>query len=160
MAGVEQTLVLAGRNIDTGTLEKYLQTRFELKKKIRFLGYISEADKRALYAGAQIFLFPTLYEGFGLPILEAQAAGTAVITSNTGSNPEIAASGAVLVNPDSPYEIGEAIRALLGSNDLRAEKIRLGYENIGRFSWEETARQTLDKLLTPDLIPLHPGTRN
>lgn len=146
--GSRPMLVLAGREIDIREVDEYLAKRPELKKRIRFLGFFDEADKAALYAGAKLFLFPTLYEGFGLPILEAQAAGTPVITSNTASNPEIAGQGAVLVNPDSPYEIAEAIKSLWSNNSLREEKIRLGYENVKRFSWEETAKKTLEKLLT------------
>ncbi len=142
IAGVQEPLVLAGQKIYTTELDDYLEKKPGLKAKIRFLGYIEEDDKRALYVGATMFLFPTLYEGFGLPILEAQAAGTPVITSNTASNPEIAGEGAMLVNPDSPHEIAEAIVKLMNENDLREEKIRLGYENVKRFRWEETARAT------------------
>ena len=126
-------LVLAGRNL----MDIYSD------ENIKLLDYVPEEDKQALYQGAAVFLFPTLYEGFGLPILEAQAAGTPVITSNTASNPEIAGQGAVIVNPDSEHEIAEAVKQLTSNRELATEKIKLGYENIKRFAWDKTARLTL-----------------
>ena len=147
MSGDQIPLVLAGRKIDISDVETYLADKPELKMRIKFLGYFDESDKQALYAGAKLFLFPTLYEGFGLPILEAQAAGTPVVTSNTASNPEIAGNGAILVNPDSPHEIGEAINKLVLDENLRGEKIRLGYENVKRFNWDRTARTTWETFL-------------
>lgn len=146
MSGTELPLVLAGRKVDVREVEEYLAGHPELKSKVRFMGYFDEAGKNALYVGARLFLFPTLYEGFGLPILEAQGLGTPVITSNTASNPEIAGEGALFVNPDSPYEISHAIRKMIIDQDLRNEKIRLGYENVKRFNWSETARQTWEIL--------------
>ena len=115
---------------------------------IKLLDYIEEDEKWALLAGAKMFLFTTMYEGFGLPILEAQVVDTPVITSNTASNPEIAGDGAVLAHPDSPHEIAKAIKLINADDNLRQGKIRLGLENIKRFSWQTTARQTLDKLLS------------
>ncbi len=148
MTELEMSLVLAGRKINIGDTERYLAGKPKIRQKIIFLDYISESDKVALYHGASIFLFPTLYEGFGLPILEAQAAGVPVITSNTASNAEIAGEGAIIVDPESPYEISQAIKRLLSDDVLKSDKIRRGYENVKRFSWEECARRTLVKLLT------------
>ncbi len=158
-SGVTMPFVLAGRKVRIGDVEAYLAERPELKSKIRFLNYISETDKEALYKGAAIFLFATLYEGFGLPILEAQRAKTAVITSNTASNPEIAGNGAVLVNPQSPLEIAAAIKQLVNNNSLREQVIASGLENLKRFNWQETAELTLEKLLTPHPSPLPQGER-
>ncbi len=146
MSWSELPLVLAGRKIRISEVEEYLESRPGLQAKVKFLNYIPEADKAALYAGAALFLFPTLYEGFGLPILEAQASGTPVITSNTASNPEVAGEGAVIVDPESPYEIAKAIRELLTNKPLRDEKVRKGFENVKQFSWEETAKLTLKTL--------------
>ena len=147
MAHTDMPLVLAGRKINIKDVEEYLSGRPELQKKIKFLDYFAESDKAGLYQGAAIFLFPTLYEGFGLPILEAQALGVPVITSNTASNEEIAGQGAVIVDPESHYDISQAIQKLLENEELRKEKISFGYENIKRFAWEECAKKTLEVLL-------------
>ena len=144
-------LVLAGRKL----------MDIPASPEIKFLNYVSEEDKWSLYRGAAIFLFPTLYEGFGLPILEAQACETPVLTSNTGSNPEIAGQGAFIVNPDSPYEIAQAVKELLANQALREEKIKLGLENIKRFSWEETAKKTLEIILSSrTCLPASGGIRD
>ena len=143
--------MLAGRKIDIRTVEEYLQAKPELKNRIRFLDYISETEKMALYRGAAIFVFPTLYEGFGLPILEAQSLGTPVITSSTASNAEVAGQGAAIVDPESPYEIAEAIEQLLSDQNLREEKVAHGFANVKRFSWEQTARNTLRQLLSESI---------
>ena len=146
-ARVDCDLVLAGRKIRTDDVDEYLRSRPELRDKVRFLGYVKEADKHELLRDAAIFLFVTFYEGFGLPILEAQASGTPVVTSNTTSNPEIAGKGAILVDPKNIGEIAAAINRLLTNKELGKRKIELGYENIKRFSWEKTARETLWTLL-------------
>ena len=137
MSGVNMPLVLAGRKL----------MDLPENPNIKLLNYVTEEDKWALYQGAAVFLFPTLYEGFGLPILEAQSAKTAVITSNTASNPEIAGGGAVLVNPDSAYEIAGAIRQLINDKELAAANIQKGLENLKRFSWQATAEDTWKTLL-------------
>ena len=150
MAEVSKELILAGPKINTGDIEAYLAERPKLAAKIKLLGYIEEERKRQLYQNAALFLFPTLYEGFGLPILEAQAVGIPVITSNTGSNAEVAGEGAVLVDPESPYEIAKAIKALLTNEKFREDTIKAGRENINRFSWQVTARKTLEIILSPE----------
>ena len=137
MSGVDMPLVLAGRKL----------MNLSPHSNIKLLNYISEEDKWALYQGATVFIFPTLYEGFGLPILEAQASGIPVITSNTASNPEVAGDGAVIVNPKDPQEIARAIKSLLTDKELREEKIKSGLENIEKFSWAETARKTLAAMI-------------
>ena len=148
MAGVNCDLIFAGRRVRTKDLDDYLASRQALRDRVKFLGYIDEEQRRRLLLEAAVFLFPTFYEGFGLPILEAQAAGVPVITSNITSNPEIAGDGAVLVDPHNISEIAAAIKELLTNHELRNQKIKLGHENVKRFSWTETARLTLEKLLT------------
>lgn len=135
-------LVIAGQKFDIRDAELYLKTRPFLAERIRFLGYVSETDKAALYNGARIFLFPTLYEGFGLPILEAQACGVPVITSNTTSNPEIG-QGAIPVDPRKPEEIAGGIQSLLLMPELEKSVTRYGLENVRRFDWTKTAETTL-----------------
>jgi glycosyltransferase involved in cell wall biosynthesis len=144
---IQQPLVLAGRIVRISDVEQYLTDKPDLKSRIKFLGYVPELDKAALYSGARIFLFPTFYEGFGLPIIEAQACGTTVITSNTASNPEIAGRGSLIVDPGSEWEISKAIKSLWSDEAIRKEKIEAGFENIRRFDWSETAKKTVDVIL-------------
>jgi glycosyltransferase involved in cell wall biosynthesis len=99
---------------------------------------------RAFYGAASAFVFPSLYEGFGLPPLEAMASGTPVVTSNISSLPEVVGEAAVLVNPENVFEIARGIREVLTNESLRAELIEKGQAQARRFSWETNARQILD----------------
>jgi len=114
-----------------------------LDNAIRFLGPVPEADLPALYSGATLFVFPSLYEGFGLPVLEAMACGTPVICSNTSSLPEVAGEAAVMVNPLDVDELAAAMERVLGDSALREEMSGKGVMQARRFSWERTARETL-----------------
>jgi len=110
---------------------------------IRFTGFVSEADLPALYAGADLFVYPSSYEGFGFPVLEAMACGAPVITSNVSSLPEVAGDAALLVNPLDVGELAAAMERILSDPTLR-EVLRVrGLEQARRFTWEETARRTL-----------------
>ena len=98
----------------------------------------------SLISAAAAFVFPSLYEGFGLPPLEAMASGTPVVTSNISSLPEVVGNAAVLVNPDNVFEIAKGIRETLTDLALRATLVQRGYQQAARYSWESTARQVLD----------------
>jgi len=117
------------------------------KLKVLELGYVDEAKKQQLLKNADIFLFPSYYEGFGIPILEAQSSGVPVVTSNVASMPEVSDSSAVLVNPKNPAEIAEAVYKLISDNSLREEIIKKGYENIKRFSWDKCA-EAIKEIIT------------
>ena len=104
-----------------------------------------ERDLPALYSGAIALTYSSLFEGFGLPILEAQACGCPVLTSNTSSMPEIGGKGALYVDPYSVESIVNGIKKL-EDRKRRMEMIKKGFENIKRFSWEKCARETLDVL--------------
>jgi len=106
-----------------------------------FTGYIEEKDKSALYTMAEAFVFPSLYEGFGIPILEAQQCGVPVVTSNNSSMPEVAGDGAVYVDPYDVSDIANSIERLLVDEELKRNIINAGYENAKRFSWEESAEK-------------------
>ncbi len=106
-------------------------------------GYVGEEELVCLYNGASIFAFPSLYEGFGLPILEAMACGTPVITSNVYSMPEAAGDAALLVDPKNVAEITDAIIRLLDDQELRKKLIAAGLTRAKQFTWEKTARETL-----------------
>jgi glycosyltransferase involved in cell wall biosynthesis len=111
---------------------------------VRYLGYVPEEDLPGLTAGAAIFVYPSLYEGFGLPLAQAMAAGVPAITSNVSSMPEVAGDAALLVDPRSPAELGAAMERLLLSPDLRDTLARNGLALARRYTWENSARQSLD----------------
>ena len=112
--------------------------------RVHFTGYIPEADVAALCQNASLFAFPSLYEGFGLPLLDAQNAGVPVICSSAGALPEIAGDSALLFDPHSEEEIATALKRGLLDTDLRASLVAKGHENARKFSWDRTARETLD----------------
>lgn len=117
-----------------------------LTEKVEFLGYQNDDALRTLYNQAAAFIFPSLYEGFGIPILEAMACGCPVITSNVSSMPEVAGGAALLVDPSNPQEITEAMTRVVTEPRLWARLHRAGLEQVRKFSWERTARQTLEVL--------------
>jgi glycosyltransferase involved in cell wall biosynthesis len=98
---------------------------------------------RIFYDEAKVFVFPSLYEGFGLPPLEAMAHGTPVVTSNASSLPEVVGKAAVLVNPENVFEIMRAIHRVLLDQPLRTSLRERGYEQAQRFSWDSSARKIL-----------------
>jgi glycosyltransferase involved in cell wall biosynthesis len=106
-------------------------------------GYVPSEYLTALYAGASLLTFATSNEGFGLPALEAMACGTPVVTSNRGALPEITGGHALAADPESPEEIGDAIRRLVEDSALRSELRQRGLERAREFTWERTARETL-----------------
>ncbi len=110
---------------------------------IVFTGYVAPADLPALYAGAACFVFPSLYEGFGLPVLEAMAAGTPVVASRVGAIPEVAGDAALLVDARRPVELAEAIAAVLTDPGLRSRLVTRGRARARLFTWEAVAEQTL-----------------
>jgi glycosyltransferase involved in cell wall biosynthesis len=111
---------------------------------VRMLGYVSDDDLAALYSGARVFVFPSLYEGFGLPPLEAMSCGTPVITSNTTSLPEVVGDAAITVDPENTDEIADSLERVLSDDDLAKGLSGKGLERAGSFSWSDTARQMLD----------------
>ncbi len=112
-----------------------------LEARVHFPGYVAQADKAALLSGARVFAFPSLYEGFGFPVLEAQACGVPVLTSNTSSLPEAAGDGALLVNPLDTEAIAAGLRQVLTDAALRRELVARGETNLHRFAWERAAQQ-------------------
>lgn len=112
--------------------------------KIRYLGYISAKDKIALMHGAEAFLFPSYYEGFGLPVLEAMSYGTPVITSNVSSLPEVVGQAALLVKPGSIQDIQKAIDKVIGSKAIRQRLSKKGKQQAKKFSWDKCVKQTLE----------------
>lgn len=141
---LEQTktkLALAGKYGWGGRLASSLPNN-----NVVSLGYVPQSDLPALYAGAEVFVYPSLYEGFGVPILEAFASGVPVITSNRSSLPEVGGKAAVYVNPESEADITHKIHGILSlSKTLRAKLIASGTKQLSLFSWKKVATQTLEE---------------
>jgi len=136
-------LVLAGGK---GWLYENLFRRVEelgLTEDVIFTGVVPDEDLPALMNGALLFVYPSLYEGFGLPVLEAMACGVPVITSNVSSLPEVAGDAALLVDPYDVEELAEAMRSLIESEETRADLRNKGLAQAARFSWERTAEETM-----------------
>jgi glycosyltransferase involved in cell wall biosynthesis len=115
-----------------------------LGSRIVFPGYIDEEDKPFLLAGAKLFVYPSLYEGFGLPVLEALACGVATVTSNVSSIPEVAGQAALLVEPTQVAAITDAITKLLSDTSLRQELQRESIKQAAKFNWQATAKLTVE----------------
>ena len=118
-----------------------------LPDKIHLLGYVPESQLPALLQSARLFCFVSLYEGFGLPILEAQAAGVPVMTANNSSLPEVAGDAAILVDPTDVDAMADAMLRLSSDEPLRQQLIMAGRANVARFSWQKAARETLAVLI-------------
>jgi glycosyltransferase involved in cell wall biosynthesis len=115
-----------------------------VQNEVRFLGFVPIDVLRIFYDAAKVFVFPSLYEGFGFPPLEAMAHGTPVVTSNVSSLPEVVGNAAVLVNPENVFEITRAVHRVLVDPSLRERMKERGYEQVKKFSWTESARCTLE----------------
>jgi GT2 family glycosyltransferase/glycosyltransferase involved in cell wall biosynthesis len=117
--------------------------RVSLKTKIIFTGYVTEEEMICLYNGAKIFVYPSLYEGFGLPPLEAMACGVPVIVSNVSSLPEVVGDAALMFSPESFVELKDKIQELLNDQALSEDLILRGKERVKQFTWEKAAKQTM-----------------
>ncbi len=111
--------------------------------EIHHLNYLSDDLVALFYSQAEVFIYPSFYEGFGLPVLEAMTLGTPVITSNTSSLPEITGNAALLINPNQPTELAEAMLKIISDRIFRDKLISQGKEQARKFSWEKTAQTTL-----------------
>jgi glycosyltransferase involved in cell wall biosynthesis len=118
--------------------------QYSLHDRVIPTGYVEEQDLPALYSMADAFVLPSLYEGFGIPLLEAMACGCPIVTSTQGSCPEVVDGAGVLVNPRDSADIAEGIYKVVTQPALAAELVRKGYQRVTQFSWEKCARETLD----------------
>jgi glycosyltransferase involved in cell wall biosynthesis len=137
-------LVLAGKETWFGGRVRDAARHSGVADRIRFLGFVSDDDLLHLYNACELFCFPSFYEGFGLPVLEAMACGAAVCCSNTSAIPEVADGAALLFDPYDTDQIARAMLDLILSPELRARMQRLGSQRAMQFSWEKTAQETLD----------------
>ncbi len=140
----ELKLVIIGDEISKWPELRRAVHRHHLHKHVRFLGYVSDDTLAILYRLAAVFVFPSLYEGFGLPPLEAMACGAPVVTSNVSSLPEVTGHAAVLVNPHDTGSIVEGVRRVLTSPSLERSLRRQGPERARQFSWERSVTKTRD----------------
>jgi len=115
--------------------------RQRLGSRVIFPGFVADDDLPALYSAAAVLAYPSTYEGFGLPILEAYACGTPVVTSTASCLPEVAGEGALLVPPTDVAALAEALTRAYGDNALRAQLVRAGAARVRQFSWLTSARQ-------------------
>jgi len=115
----------------------------EFKSDIIHIGYADDSDVPALMSGAEVFVYPSLYEGFGLPVLEAMKCGVPVITSNISSMPEVGGDACLYVEPESVSQLADKLLMLINSKDLQAELSKKGIKRAGFFSWEKCAVDTL-----------------
>lgn len=137
-------LIIIGDEISRYPAVRQAVVQSRMQQAVRFLGFVPLDTLRVFYEAAAAFVFPSLYEGFGLPPLEAMASGTPVICSNATSLPEVVGDAAEIVSPDNVFDIARGIREVLQSAERRAELRRLGQERCRRFRWEDTAREMLE----------------
>ncbi len=137
-------LVLIGDEISKYAALRRAVHQHQLHKHVRFLGYLPEETLAVMYRLAGVFVFPSLYEGFGLPPLEAMASGTPVVTSNVSSLPEVAGDAAVLVDPYDPAAIADGIERVLTNEALRRDLRQKGLARARQFSWEDSVRRVHD----------------
>jgi glycosyltransferase involved in cell wall biosynthesis len=138
---VPPLVVIGGKGGQEHRLAPLLQ-ELDLVGRVIFTGYVPNEDLPALYRGASLFVFPSLYEGFGLPPLEAMACGTPVVCSNTSSLPEVVGDAALTVDPTDVEALAGAMQRVLSDRDLAQDLRRRGLERAAGFNWERTARDT------------------
>jgi glycosyltransferase involved in cell wall biosynthesis len=137
-------LVIIGDTISQHPAVRQTVIKSRVEHVVRFLGFVPFETLRCFYENAAAFVFPSRYEGFGLPPLEAMACGAPVVASNVSSLPEVVGDAAILVNPENVFDIARGIRDILLDDRLREELVRRGRIQASRFSWERTARQVLE----------------
>jgi glycosyltransferase involved in cell wall biosynthesis len=145
-------LVLAGRlptrNTEFTPDPQRIVAQLDLDARVIFPGWIAEADKPAIYSGAFAFVFPSMYEGFGLPVVEAMACNVPVITSNAASLPEIVGDAGMTVDPLSVRALSEALALIVNDSQLRQHMAEASGDRASQFSWTRTAQATLDVFAT------------
>jgi glycosyltransferase involved in cell wall biosynthesis len=140
--GLEQVkLLIIGDEISKYPALRRAVHRYKLHKHVRFFGFVPDTTLASLYRLASVFVFPSLYEGFGLPPLEAMAAGTPVITSNVSSLPEVVGDAAILIDPYEPDAIADAMRRVLTDAPLREDLRQKGLARVKEFSWERSVQR-------------------
>ena len=138
----EARLVIAGKKGWYFDEIFHTAENLDLADRVLFTGYVDEADKPALIRGASLFIYQSLHEGFGIPVLEAMASGVATIAGNRTSIPEIAGDGALLIDPESLPDLSNALELLYSNPEARARLAAKALEQAAKFSWKKTAEET------------------
>lgn len=141
--GIQSQLVIAGPMGAGEPVLRKLSQKLGIVEHVIFTGLVTDADLRALYSAARVYVCPSLYEGFGFTVLEAMACGTPVVCSSATSLPEVAGNAALYFDPYKPAEMAAQLRSAFSDDAVRASLIANGRSNLLRFSWEVAARQTL-----------------
>ncbi len=141
---LKHDLVLVGKETWRADRAREAARESGVSDRIRFLGFVSDGDLLNLYNACDLYVFPSYYEGFGLPVLEAMACGRAVACSNTSALPEVVDGAAILFDPYAVDEIARAMADVLLDSELRMRMERLGMQRAAHFSWTNSAQQTLD----------------
>jgi len=115
-----------------------------IEENVIFTGFIPDTDLPQLFCGAEFFIYPSLYEGFGLPVVESMACGTPVVTSNSSSLPEVAGDAGILIDPNSSESLAKGIFDLANNPELRNKLSQLGIEQARKFTWEKSAKKTIE----------------
>jgi glycosyltransferase involved in cell wall biosynthesis len=136
-------LIIIGDEIARHPALRHAVIQSRVESSVRFLGFVPIETLRSFYQAASAFVFPSLYEGFGLPPLEAMACGTPVVCSNVSALPEVVGDAAVVVNPENVFDIARGMKEVLLDEKLRSRLIARGIEHAREFSWERTAQQVL-----------------
>ena len=143
MLPAKYQLVLSGGNgYGSEAIHEFIRNE-SLGERVKLLGYIDDAQLARLYQAASVFLFPSLEEGFGIPVLEAMAGGVPVVTSNVSSMPEVGGEAALYVDPQDPADIGQKVIHAVEDSALRAALVQKGLARVGEFTWRRTAEATL-----------------
>jgi glycosyltransferase involved in cell wall biosynthesis len=137
-------LLIIGDEISRYPALRHAVIHSRVEDTVRFLGFVPIDTLRAFYQAASAFVFPSLYEGFGLPPLEAMACGTPVVCSNVSSLPEVVGNAAEIVNPENVFDIARGMREVLLNGERRSSLVERGFEQARRFSWQRTAQQVLE----------------
>ena len=135
-------VIVGAKGWNTGETYDALKT-LKLEGKVKFLGYVSDSMLAKLYKEARVFVYPSIYEGFGLPILEALSYGTPVVTSNVSSLPEVAGKACLLIDPENPKSIASGLQRLLEGKTEVEELQKEAPKQVQKFSWEKAARETI-----------------
>jgi glycosyltransferase involved in cell wall biosynthesis len=138
-----QLVVAGGKGWGDGRLIATMEA-LNIRRRVIFTGFVEDDDLPDLYRGAQMFVYPSLYEGFGLPVLEAMACGTPVITSNRSSLPAVAGDAALLIDPTRPDDLAAAMSAIMSNGALHEELRWKGLARAKEFTWEAVAHKTMD----------------
>jgi glycosyltransferase involved in cell wall biosynthesis len=151
---LRQELVLAGKETWFADRVQAAARESGVADRIGFCGFVTDTELLQLYNACDVFAFPSFYEGFGLPVLEAMACGRAVVSSNTSALPEVVDGAAILFDPYALDEVARALADLLLDGELRARMERLGSQRAAHFNWHKTAQRTLDVFYEVAEIPL------